>query len=285
MDTEIIFGFNEPINESPNPAGLTTLASQVAKTITLRSPVNLNKTTLKLLPSTEDMKYVIEFVFDCSTTCCIKIYYNADESNLKSPNAEYKVLQQGLGQIFKLPHEGAVKIDEIREESSIYNVIIVIESTDCTLETEWSIKSQITCCNFTQSDTGLYDLRLMKQKILYQGVHYILHDIFGLDSTTAIAEECVICMSEPKDTVCIPCRHLCVCHQCAQVLKFQSNKCPMCRSSVQSMLKIDITLQGEKAESNDSEESNNEEVVLITNKKKQLEPLVEVGNEVALKLD
>jgi len=68
----------------------------------------------------------------------------------------------------------------------------------------------------------------------------VVYDIFGLENGVALTEDCVICRSEAKDTVFIPCRHLCICSQCAQVLKYQSNKCPICRSSVRSMLSVNI---------------------------------------------
>ncbi len=41
--------------------------------------------------------------------------------------------------------------------------------------------------------------------------------------------ECVVCMSDPKDTAVLPCRHMCLCAQCAEQLRYQSNKCPICR--------------------------------------------------------
>ena len=50
--------------------------------------------------------------------------------------------------------------------------------------------------------------------------------------------ECVICLSEPRDTAVLPCRHLCLCAACAQQLTFQSNKCPVCRGPCLSLLSI-----------------------------------------------
>jgi len=41
--------------------------------------------------------------------------------------------------------------------------------------------------------------------------------------------ECVVCMADYKDTIALPCRHLCLCSQCAEQLRYQSNKCPICR--------------------------------------------------------
>jgi hypothetical protein len=41
--------------------------------------------------------------------------------------------------------------------------------------------------------------------------------------------ECVICMADDRDTLVLPCRHMCLCKSCAEVLRGQSNKCPICR--------------------------------------------------------
>lgn len=49
---------------------------------------------------------------------------------------------------------------------------------------------------------------------------------------------CVICISEPKDTCVIPCRHLCLCKDCAQELQKHSPKCPVCRQPIQQLLHL-----------------------------------------------
>lgn len=41
--------------------------------------------------------------------------------------------------------------------------------------------------------------------------------------------ECVICLSEPRDTTVLPCRHMCMCGDCAQQLSVTTKKCPVCR--------------------------------------------------------
>jgi hypothetical protein len=50
--------------------------------------------------------------------------------------------------------------------------------------------------------------------------------------------ECVICLSDPRDTAVLPCRHLCLCAACAQQLTFQTNRCPVCRGPCLSLLSI-----------------------------------------------
>jgi hypothetical protein len=58
----------------------------------------------------------------------------------------------------------------------------------------------------------------------------------GLDEQAISGSECVICLTEKRTTAVLPCRHLCLCAECAQQLAFQSNKCPICRGPCASLL-------------------------------------------------
>lgn len=49
---------------------------------------------------------------------------------------------------------------------------------------------------------------------------------------------CVICLCEPKDTCCIPCRHLCLCRGCANELQKHSPRCPVCRQPFGQLLHL-----------------------------------------------
>lgn len=50
--------------------------------------------------------------------------------------------------------------------------------------------------------------------------------------------ECVICMSDTRDTLILPCRHLCLCNSCADSLRYQANNCPICRAPFRALLQI-----------------------------------------------
>lgn len=50
--------------------------------------------------------------------------------------------------------------------------------------------------------------------------------------------ECVICICEPRDTLILPCRHLCLCNSCADSLRYQANNCPICRAPFRALLQI-----------------------------------------------
>ncbi|KPA78673.1 hypothetical protein ABB37_06273 [Leptomonas pyrrhocoris] len=57
----------------------------------------------------------------------------------------------------------------------------------------------------------------------------------GYEPTAATfeAEQCNICLENRKDTVFLPCRHLCACWRCALCLA--NGKCPTCRHDIEAM--------------------------------------------------
>merc|ERR1712176_196935 len=50
--------------------------------------------------------------------------------------------------------------------------------------------------------------------------------------------DCVICLSEPRDTAVLPCRHMCFCSYCAGIVRLQCDRCPVCRQKVLSLLQF-----------------------------------------------
>merc|ERR1712130_604813 len=57
--------------------------------------------------------------------------------------------------------------------------------------------------------------------ITHDRVHY-LEDVYGQDDR----EECVVCLTDPKDTTILPCHHFAVCHECFGKV----TTCPICRA-------------------------------------------------------
>lgn len=115
---------------------------------------------------------------------------------------------------------------------------------------------------------------VVRQKIWVDGLQYELQEIYGMESGTAAPDggsrssdasaggagtseahsaesvegvdldegkECVICLSEPRNTTVMPCRHMCLCSDCAGILRYQQgSKCPICRSPVVGLLCIKV---------------------------------------------
>jgi len=69
-----------------------------------------------------------------------------------------------------------------------------------------------------------------------------LEEVYGISGS----KECVICITEPPNTTLLPCRHMCVCDECAGFLMGQApaeRKCPVCRSLINSTVKVNIAGQ------------------------------------------
>lgn len=88
-----------------------------------------------------------------------------------------------------------------------------------------------------------------------QGSAFEVKDLFGLqDAQQSVVDEnkegsganqnCVICLTEPRDTALLPCSHFCVCHACAVSIRLSParNRCPLCRAEVKDLVKLDLTI-------------------------------------------
>lgn len=107
----------------------------------------------------------------------------------------------------------------------------------------------------------VFSLKPLKQKLFVDGLSYLLQEIYGIenkvvnsnkvdsskgaalmtpayDDDSENSYECVICMSDLRDTLILPCRHLCLCKSCANSLRYQANNCPICRVPFRALLQI-----------------------------------------------
>lgn len=51
-------------------------------------------------------------------------------------------------------------------------------------------------------------------------------------------QRCVVCVDNPKEVICLPCGHVCLCENCAEKIKLN---CPVCRSKIESKAAAFIT--------------------------------------------
>ncbi len=149
-------------------------------------------------------------------------------------------------------------------------------------------QSQATFITFQKKKTGntgsyRWNVQILKQKVEVDGLTYELQEIYGMDGAITAAPkdeatgtsdgsgngaatalggkrhspfevpdgaECIICMSEPRNTTVLPCRHMCLCGECAEALRRNGSTCPICRTKVESLLQIRV----ERKETDEEEE-------------------------------
>jgi len=196
------------------------------------------------------------------------------------PVPSSKTFAKGLGQTFRTESGSPLVIASYSEEELKYNpqeprrypVIIRLEAMADTGEGSSSsdaaagdrkgpaVQSQSTFATLVPQGSS-WTLRVLKQTIQVGKKSFELQEIYGIEQNqNGAAEqstvndlddengrECVICMTEPRDTTVLPCRHMCMCNKCAKVLRLQTNKCPICRCNVESLLQIKVN-RAEKPE-------------------------------------
>jgi hypothetical protein len=104
------------------------------------------------------------------------------------------------------------------------------EPDEAPISPQW----QTTFMSLVRGRDDLYKPVVLQQNIFMGGELYELQDIYGYQdeetpSSTGAddelelqdAAECVICMSEKRNTAVLPCRHMCLCMGCAQTLRLQ----------------------------------------------------------------
>ncbi|XP_055628136.1 E3 ubiquitin-protein ligase MGRN1 [Toxorhynchites rutilus septentrionalis] len=242
-------------------------------TKTLKSLINIRKESVRFVKAsdcaakihgdgTKTCAYNIEFVFDADARCAITIYYFCIEdigsagvsyiprdSSLSSETFHFK---RGVNQLFSAPshvfNPSLFSEDELAFSSEKDTFPVVIH---CAVEegNEESRQSHTTICVVDHHSDGTYALRALKQKIFVDGLCYLLQEIYGIENklvskpigdedTDDNGSECVICMCDTRDTLILPCRHLCLCNSCADSLRYQANNCPICRAPFRALLQI-----------------------------------------------
>ncbi|XP_054849384.1 E3 ubiquitin-protein ligase MGRN1 isoform X1 [Eublepharis macularius] len=245
---------------------------------TLRSLVNIRKDSLRLVRYKEDADspteesgkqralYSLEFTFDADARVAITIFCQATEEfvsgmavySTKNPSLQSETVhyKRGVSQQFSLP---SFKIDfsDWKEDElnfdldrGVFPVVIqaVVDEGDVVVEVTGH--AHILLAAFEKHVDGSFSVKPLKQKQIVDRVSYLLQEIYGIenknnqetkpcdDENSDNSNECVVCLSDLRDTLILPCRHLCLCNSCADTLRYQANNCPICRLPFRALLQI-----------------------------------------------
>ncbi|XP_006045358.2 E3 ubiquitin ligase RNF157 isoform X3 [Bubalus bubalis] len=273
-----LFGENSDLNFLGNrPVAFPYAAPPPQEPVkTLRSLINIRKDTLRLVKCAEEVKtpgeevgrakvhYNVEFTFDTDARVAITIYYQATEefqngiasyipkdNSLQSETVHYK---RGVCQQFCLPSHTVDPSEWAEEElgfdldREVYPLVVhaVVDEGD-----EYFGHCHVLLGTFEKHSDGTFCVKPLKQKQVVDGVSYLLQEIYGIENKyntqeSKVAEdevsdnsaECVVCLSDVRDTLILPCRHLCLCNTCADTLRYQANNCPICRLPFRALLQI-----------------------------------------------
>ncbi|KAM7254789.1 hypothetical protein ACFE04_020030 [Oxalis oulophora] len=253
-------------NNNNFPAGVAPAFVEHQKAVTIRNDVNLKKDSLKIVADVDNPgTFLVCFTFDATVATRITLTFFAkegEECNL-TPTKENLLIpvtlkfEKGLGQNFKQPSGTGIDFAMFEEaelqkqgDIDIYPLVVKAEALVVVNNENGSdenpTNSQITQAIF-EKEKGEYHVRVGKQILWVNKMRYELQEIYGIGNSVDgdvdgndPGKECVICLSEPRDTTVLPCRHMCMCSGCAKVLRFQTDRCPICRQLVERLLEIKV---------------------------------------------
>lgn len=141
--------------------------------------------------------------------------------------------QKGVGQKFAQPSGtgidlGFFELDDLSKPSpgeDVFPLVICAEtSLKTTSEDETPGDSLLDASPHMQITQGILEksngagpflIKVVKQILWIDGVRYELRELYGIGNSSTDdfddndpGKECVICMTEPKDTTVLPCRHM-----------------------------------------------------------------------------
>ena len=136
--------------------------------------------------------------------------------------------KQGLGQKFRQPSGTGIELSLFEEtellkvgDMDVYPLAVKAEASavapngaEGSPPGSGTTNSQITLAVF-KKDKGEFRIRVVKQILWVNGMRYELQEIYGIGNSVDDdldgndpGKECVICLSEPRDTTVLPCRHM-----------------------------------------------------------------------------
>ncbi|KAL0347965.1 UNVERIFIED_CONTAM: putative E3 ubiquitin-protein ligase LUL4 [Sesamum angustifolium] len=234
----------------------------------IKNDVNVHKDTIRLQVDEQSPDcHLVSFTFDALVDGSITIFYFAKEGDNCRFTPVYPEIvpvkvpfQKGLGQKFCQPSGTGVDLgffdtdDLSKPVEDIYPLVISAESHGPSMSMasseeleNMSPHAQISQAVLQKKDGGIFQVKVIKQILWIDNARYELREIFGISNSDEAAindmesgKECIICMTEVKNTAVLPCRHMCMCSDCAKELRIQSNKCPVCRQPIEELLEIKV---------------------------------------------
>lgn len=93
----------------------------------------------------------------------------------------------------------------------------------------------VTLCNLFVHN-GNYEIKAIKQEFKSHGLWFNLLDVYD----SSVNGTCLICYNSKCNTVVIPCNHSFACVLCANHIKNNEKKCPICKKDVTDIIIINL---------------------------------------------
>ncbi|EEA05215.1 zinc finger, C3HC4 type domain-containing protein [Cryptosporidium muris RN66] len=238
----------------------------------IKNPCNINRKSINLSNNGQ----ILEFLYDCTEDALFSLYStdSINENIIENLNPILKVhLPNGINKS-KVIHLDKPLVNSfliLLKPLSLVRNDINIKDKDNDKNTNYTISSiasdkkniqnitdisQFTFCRINITNNNQKDklniIRVIRQCVKYNGKVFELQDLYGLNITNSSINEqnksndkysqddlCVICLTNPKQTILLPCRHACLCIECTSNLLARKISCPVCRQCVSGLVNIE----------------------------------------------
>jgi hypothetical protein len=192
----------------------------VRATVTLAPDVNIHRDAFQVV--TERMGLSLQFVYSAKSDSILQVATSRNE-HIDSRNCTWT-------------HEtllsAALAVTQ-RVQIQPTDVSCLLAISPVSMQSQ----RQLTYVKFTGTRA-----KLTLQKLEIGDKVLIIHDIYGAKTRGAHEDEsleCVVCMTALRCSIVLPCRHLCLCAGCSDVMRSQGQpKCPMCRTELDAVVQV-----------------------------------------------
>jgi hypothetical protein len=222
-----------------------------------RNRAHLRAKTITLTAGQNGEPGILRFSFDAIAACQVTVYRSALlvpalqaawEIESAAWSSAPKLYPAGLGQVHAVDWEAlwhSQAVSGTFESNGMHCPLLVelrVEEADHTPPSvEWTI------CNLLTTRGNLKTrIEVVKQQFCYGDYQALeMQEVFGSEllADGVTFQDCIICQSEPRDTAVLPCRHMCLCRHCAEILRtrtqYHSYKCPICREKIGRMMRVE----------------------------------------------
>lgn len=192
----------------------------VRATVTLATDVNIHRDAFQVV--TERMHQSLQFTYSAKSDSILQVTTSRNEQ-IDSRTCTWT-------QETMLPAALAASY-RVEISSGVVSCLLAISPV------AMSSQRQLTYLKITGSRPKLTLQKLeIGEKVL------IIQDIYGAKTRGAHEDEsleCVVCMTALRCSIVLPCRHLCLCAGCSDVMRSQGQpKCPMCRTELDAVVQV-----------------------------------------------
>lgn len=244
---------SQPFLPPPAASPASPASAQVILTATLVSESSVERNSFRLVASPSPTIAYLDLCYNSNVDCILKVhYFCTDESDPVSKAKTFTTdllrfpcpIEIRLPKAYHQPLPAAAIPIALDTEEALLTfkdtglIPIVVEIIP---ECSESPQAHISYLCFSR-EAGVWKPKLLQQQLLTQGRYFVLHEFFGVQRHNHPDEEsaeCVVCMTDRRNTAVLPCRHVCLCTNCANIVRSQpSSKCPICRSQVDSLMQL-----------------------------------------------